>query len=61
MSDAIINKLIDLKYISKNMSNIRDYSHLDILTEEKVNQFSLEIANKRSYPTSLAKRCEASL
>lgn len=61
MSDAIIKQLINLEYITKEMYNFKEYQNPDLINEEQIDKLSSNIAKQRNYPTSLAKRCEASL
>ncbi len=54
MIDAIVEKLIKLKYLDSSVYGLRDYSFLEDLDEDIINLLSKSICEIRDYPIDMA-------
>jgi hypothetical protein len=60
MIDAIVDELIELKYINKSQKGKREIEVLKSVKDEKITQYAELICQEREYPSSLAHRNMAS-
>lgn len=56
MVDAITKELVTLGYLEKGLSKQRDLNYLNSVTEEQIDTYAKQSAQKRSYPIELAQR-----